>query len=175
MVDRLRGLTPPARRILSVALRRSVVGGEHRPQELRRQVGSAVRPRDSAAVARGDRAGRLRLSRFARKSSSTDSNNRNRDNAQHSTGPKTAAGKAAVSQNARTHGLTSKSFIIFPGQESEFAEFSENLRAEFQPEGTYQDFLFRQVLLNAWNMERCTQAEGFRSMPRRAWRGRAAR
>lgn len=83
----------------------------------------------------------------------------NQANAQHSTGPRTEAGKAAVSQNARTHGLTAKSFIIAPGQEPEFAEFSENLRAEFQPEGHYQDFLFRQILLNAWNMERCTQAE----------------
>jgi len=83
----------------------------------------------------------------------------NQANAQHSTGPKTPDGKAAVSQNARTHGLTSKSIVIPSGQESEFAAFSENLRAEFQPEGHYQDLLFRQVLLSAWNMERCAQAE----------------
>ena len=34
---------------------------------------------------------------------------RNRRNAQHSTGPKTRAGKSASSQNARRHGLSSKS------------------------------------------------------------------
>ena len=83
----------------------------------------------------------------------------NKANAQHSTGPRTEAGKAAVSQNATKHGLTSKNFIIQPGREAEFTEFSDNLRAEFQPEGHYQDFLFRQLLLAAWNMERCSQAE----------------
>ncbi len=33
---------------------------------------------------------------------------RNRTNAQKSTGPKTVAGKAAVAQNARRHGVTAK-------------------------------------------------------------------
>ncbi len=83
----------------------------------------------------------------------------NQANAQHSTGPKTEAGKATVSQNATRHGLTAKSFIILPGQEAEFAEFSDNLRSEFLPEGHYQQFLFRQLLLSAWNIERCNQAE----------------
>ena len=33
---------------------------------------------------------------------------RNRSNAQHSTGPRTEEGKAASSQNARKHGLSGK-------------------------------------------------------------------
>lgn len=40
--------------------------------------------------------------------SSTDITERNRKNAGKSTGPKTAAGKAVVSQNARKHGVTGK-------------------------------------------------------------------
>src|SRR4051812_16152639 len=36
----------------------------------------------------------------------TDISARNRANAQHSTGPKTPAGKGRSAQNARTHGLT---------------------------------------------------------------------
>ncbi len=83
----------------------------------------------------------------------------NQANAQHSTGPRTDAGKASSSQNATTHGLTSKYTILLPGQEEEFAAFSEALDAEFLPEGAYQMILFKQILHAAWNMERCRKAE----------------
>ena len=44
----------------------------------------------------------------------------NRANAQLSTGPRTDAGKAASSSNAVSHGLTSRGFIILPGQREAF-------------------------------------------------------
>ena len=40
----------------------------------------------------------------------------NRDNSRRSTGPVTIAGKAASSQNALRHGLTSKNIVI-PGED----------------------------------------------------------
>ncbi|HYI96311.1 MAG TPA: hypothetical protein VEX68_22400, partial [Bryobacteraceae bacterium] len=42
----------------------------------------------------------------------------NRQNSLHSTGPVTAAGKMASSQNAMRHGLTSKQ-IVLPGEDAE--------------------------------------------------------
>lgn len=83
----------------------------------------------------------------------------NQANAQHSTGPKTEAGKASSSQNATAHGLTSKYIIVLPGQEEDFANLSESLTAAFQPEGAYEELLFKQILHAAWNMERCRKAE----------------
>jgi len=83
----------------------------------------------------------------------------NQANAQHSTGPKTDAGKSATAQNARKHGLSSKSFVILPGQEEAFAEFEAGLLEEFQPEGMYQGILFKEILHAAWNLERCHNAE----------------
>ncbi|MBL8216202.1 MAG: hypothetical protein JNK87_36115 [Bryobacterales bacterium] len=83
----------------------------------------------------------------------------NQANAQHSTGPQTAAGKASTAQNARKHGLSSKSFVILPGQEEAFTEFEAGLLEEFQPEGIYQGILFKEILHAAWNLERCHNAE----------------
>ncbi|MBL8211846.1 MAG: hypothetical protein JNK87_14105 [Bryobacterales bacterium] len=83
----------------------------------------------------------------------------NQANAQRSTGPRTDAGKATVSKNATTHGLSAKSFVILPGQEGDFAAFEQSLRAEFQPQGVYQGILFSEILHSAWNLERCHNAE----------------
>lgn len=83
----------------------------------------------------------------------------NQANAQHSTGPRSDAGKATASKNATSHGLSAKSFVIVPGQEDEFEAFEQSLRAEFQPQGVYQGILFKEILHAAWNLERCHNAE----------------
>ena len=44
--------------------------------------------------------------------------NRNQQNAQHSTGPRTEEGKAATRQNAFKHGLASGQIVI-PGESQE--------------------------------------------------------
>ncbi|MBL8215810.1 MAG: hypothetical protein JNK87_34125 [Bryobacterales bacterium] len=83
----------------------------------------------------------------------------NQANAQHSTGPKTEAGKASSAQNATTYALTSKYIIVLSGQEERFAHLSQSLTDEFQPDGAYQEILFQQILHAAWNLERCRKAE----------------
>ena len=83
----------------------------------------------------------------------------NRRNSLKSTGPRTEEGKAASSQNSRTHGFSSKQFVIIPGQEEEFETFSGNLRENVQPEGALEDELFVQLLHSAWNLRRCRLAE----------------
>ena len=51
----------------------------------------------------------------------------NRLNAQSSTGPRTAAGKAASAKNALTHGLTSKQVVLDTEDASAFDSFGNDL------------------------------------------------
>ena len=57
----------------------------------------------------------------------------NRQNSLHSTGPATAEGKAASSQNALRHGLTSKQ-IVLPGEDAaHYDELRQDLLAAYIP------------------------------------------
>ncbi len=58
----------------------------------------------------------------------------NRRNAQHSTGPKTLAGKSKVSQNARKHGLRSRNFNAAEFLDPDaFVKEATLLTADMQP------------------------------------------
>ncbi|HJT08445.1 MAG TPA: hypothetical protein VJ747_16050, partial [Stellaceae bacterium] len=57
----------------------------------------------------------------------------NRRNAGRSTGPRTAAGKAVVSQNALSHGLTAEQIVLFDEQAEDLARFREELRQALDP------------------------------------------
>ena|GEM_PF-3387851 len=83
----------------------------------------------------------------------------NRKNAQKSIGPKTAAGKAIVSQNARTHGLLSRSLIIEGESQEEFSEMLRLLVDEFQPVGLVEHALVERVGIALWRQRRLVQAE----------------
>jgi hypothetical protein len=83
----------------------------------------------------------------------------NQANAQHSTGPRSSAGKAAVAQNARTHGLTASRPVILPGDQPVFDSLSESLRASLRPEGAMEEILFGRILHSAWNLQRIDRLE----------------
>ncbi|MBI5283231.1 MAG: hypothetical protein HY858_16220 [Candidatus Solibacter usitatus] len=83
----------------------------------------------------------------------------NQANAQHSTGPRTAAGKANSSRNHTSHGLSSREFVIDPGQEQEFDDFMTQLRATIQPAGAVESGLFTQLAHASWTARRCRRAE----------------
>jgi hypothetical protein len=76
---------------------------------------------------------------------------RNRQNAQASTGPKTEEGKAASSQNARTHGLNSAKLFIPEDAADEFLSLNKALFAEIRPVGELQMQFFEQLLHASWN------------------------
>jgi len=59
----------------------------------------------------------------------------NRQNSKKSTGPKTAAGKAAVSQNAVKHGLFAHEAVIHGESQADFDLHREAFLAEYRPEG----------------------------------------
>lgn len=83
----------------------------------------------------------------------------NSANARFSTGPRTPAGKARSSQNARKHGLTSKDLIIGPEDREEFDELLAQFQDDIAPEGAIQQTLFDQLVSAAWNLRRIRRME----------------
>lgn len=83
----------------------------------------------------------------------------NRRNAKKSTGPRSAAGKAVVSQNARKHGVLSHHLIIEGESQEEFLELLNLLVDEFQPVGLVEHALVDRVGIALWRQRRLVRAE----------------
>ena len=84
----------------------------------------------------------------------------NQANARLSTGPKTDAGKAAVSQNATSHGLSSASFTLLPHENpEEFASLLETLNQEYAPGCSSEDFLITEMARAQWKLRRIDAIE----------------
>jgi len=81
----------------------------------------------------------------------------NRTNAQKSTGPRTAEGKAVVSQNAITHGLLARAGVIPGEDEHEFAAHREGLRKQLRPGAPLEEDLADQVIDLAWRLKRAAR------------------
>jgi hypothetical protein len=82
----------------------------------------------------------------------------NRQNAQKSTGPKTAEGKAAVSQNAVKHGLFAES-VVTGETEAEYAAFRGELLAELDPRGVVELLLAERVVSLWWRLIRAERMQ----------------
>ena len=82
----------------------------------------------------------------------------NRKNAQKSTGPKTAEGKAAVSQNALKHGLFTDS-VVTGETEAEYAAFQGELLAELAPRGVVELLLAERVVSLWWRLRRAERMQ----------------
>ena len=85
--------------------------------------------------------------------------NANQANAQLSTGPRTAAGKARVSQNAVRHGLTARHLVVREDEREEFDAFEASLTAELDPQGALETITFQELLHAAWNLQRFSRIE----------------
>jgi hypothetical protein len=87
----------------------------------------------------------------------------NRRNAQHSTGPKTDAGKGASRFNAVTHGMLARHVVITAGDykenEREFAELLAQLREQFKPVGTAEDLEIQEIARGYWRKIRAVRHE----------------
>jgi len=83
----------------------------------------------------------------------------NRENAQHSTGPKTDQGKAASAGNAVRHGLTARGLIVPLGLEAAFADLETQLRINLIPNGGLEAMIFQRILECSWHLERCRRAQ----------------
>ncbi len=78
----------------------------------------------------------------------------NRANANKSTGPRTAEGKAKSARNATTHGLFSAALVIPDAERSAYEQMAAGLHADLHPEGALQESVFANLLSASWNLRR---------------------
>ena len=78
----------------------------------------------------------------------------NRLNAQKSTGPRTAEGKTAVSQNAVTHGLSGRLDVIKGEDPAEFDLFRAQMLGELAPAGPVEAVLAERIVSLSWRLQR---------------------
>ena len=88
--------------------------------------------------------------------STTAQINANQLNSQLSTGPRTAEGKSASSQNSQKHGLTAVHPVIRSEEErTQFESLTAKFEYEVRPSGQSELTIFKQLILAAWNIDRC--------------------
>jgi len=78
----------------------------------------------------------------------------NRLNSQKSTGPQTAQGKAAVSQNAVKHGLFASQIVVKGENRGDFDLFRDEMLAELAPVGPVESMLAGRVVSLSWRLKR---------------------
>ena len=83
----------------------------------------------------------------------------NRANAQHSTGPKTQAGKARSSQNARKHGLLAQAATLLAEPNQERDALLASYRAELRPTSTQEDLFVRELAVSDWRIKQLDRME----------------
>lgn len=77
----------------------------------------------------------------------------NRENAQHSTGPRTPEGKATVSLNANRHNLTGR-LLIRDDEQAAFTQFQTQHHKQINPQDALENTLFEQLISAGWNLRR---------------------
>ena len=83
----------------------------------------------------------------------------NRANAQHSTGPRTEAGKQRSSRNALTHGLTAASPILPSEDATAYETHCRGFRDEYKPSTPTETQLVRELADTAWRLNRIPKLE----------------
>jgi hypothetical protein len=78
----------------------------------------------------------------------------NRRNAQKSTGPKTAEGKAAAAKNATKHGLLASQDVVIPENQADFDAFRDEMLAELAPVGLMESILAERMVSLTWRLKR---------------------
>jgi hypothetical protein len=84
----------------------------------------------------------------------------NSANAQHSTGPKSDAGKLAAARNSLSHGLSSDKFAVLPHEDAgEYENLRAALHADFAPGSTAEIFLVEEMARAQWKLRRVAAME----------------
>jgi hypothetical protein len=83
----------------------------------------------------------------------------NKANAQHSTGPRTAAGKQRSSLNALRHGLTGHTIVLPSEDQSVYQRHSQAFLDEYQPKGATETQLVQSLLDFSWQLNRAAAVE----------------
>ena len=83
----------------------------------------------------------------------------NRSNAQKSTGPRTAEGKAVVAQNAVKHGFWAQEVVIKGEDPQEFALYREGMLQELAPAGFVETLLAERIVNLSWRLRRAERMQ----------------
>ena len=82
-----------------------------------------------------------------------------RKNAQHSTGPRTPAGKKRSSLNAFRHGLTGQIVVQTPEDREAFNTHCDGIRKDLDPEGALETNLAQAIAEDYWRLNRARALE----------------
>jgi hypothetical protein len=83
----------------------------------------------------------------------------NQQNAQNSTGPKSAEGKRKVSSNRLTHGILSGKLLL-PGEPpDDYQSLLDDLQAQLRPVGVLELSLVEKIAVGLWRQRRLVSAE----------------
>jgi hypothetical protein len=87
----------------------------------------------------------------------------NRRNAQKSTGPKTAEGRAVSKMNALKHGLLAQTVVVrghqFKESTNEFKKLCQEFYLSLDPVGPLEEMLVGQIVTATWRLRRARTAE----------------
>jgi len=83
----------------------------------------------------------------------------NRANAQHSTGPRTEAGKQRSALNATRHALTGQTIVLPSDDLDVYRQRLQRFFAEYQPQGETEKHLVQTLADAAWRMNRIAALE----------------
>jgi hypothetical protein len=76
-----------------------------------------------------------------------------------STGPRTEAGKAASSQNARKHDLCSKTLRLSPEEWVDYNDVRERYARDLRPADDVEQTLVDEICFNYWRLQQAREAE----------------
>ena len=80
--------------------------------------------------------------------------NANRENSKKSTGPRTAEGKAAASQNAFKHGLFVNKAVVRDESQDEYDRHRQALLAQWSPVGQMESIVAERLVNLTWRLQR---------------------
>ena len=83
----------------------------------------------------------------------------NRQNAQHSTGPTTPAGKAAIRFNALTYGLRTRASILPDENAADYSQLWDEMEADWQPQTRTERCYLETIVTSQWLLKRVAESE----------------
>src|ERR1039458_1139835 len=83
----------------------------------------------------------------------------NRQNAQHSTGPKTPEGKAAIRFNALTYGLRTRATVLESENAADYSRLWDELEADWQPQDRTERCYLETMVTSQWLLARVADSE----------------
>jgi hypothetical protein len=83
----------------------------------------------------------------------------NRQNAQHSTGPLTDAGKQRAALNATRHGFTGQSVVLTAEEAERYTVFMKGMLKDLAPVGTHETQLAHSIIDARWRLNQIAALE----------------